>query len=386
MASASEIIARLVLQGQREFVSGMDQAAKATGATGKAAETSGKKASSAASGLLKWAAAGGAVYKAYGFFKGAVTQTTDLARATASLERTTGMDARTATAWVVTAKERNVNVLALNRGFLSLGRQITMAGKATSASAKTFRALGLSQADLNNASTEQRIRLVSDALLKIQDPIQRAALGQKLLGRNYLQLASIMGKGSKAISENEDALKKSGATMDQAGVKRGLTMIKTQRELNAAMLGVKIAIATALMPILQSLAQEVQKLLVKYRPWLEMMGRHPGVILAIAGALTTLVAGVKAYNIVLKLWEIGTQLVTKAQWLLNIALDANPVGAIIIGVIALGAALVLAYERVGWFRKAVQSVFHWIVNNWKLLAKIILAPFVPLLDGAQAGQ
>lgn len=45
-----------------------------------------------------------------------------------------------------------------------------------------------------------------------------------------------------------------------------------------------------------------------------------------------------------------------AQWLLNFAMLANPVGLIVLAVVALVGMLVLAYNKVGWFRSAVDGV------------------------------
>lgn len=86
------------------------------------------------------------------------------------------------------------------------------------------------------------------------------------------------------------------------------------------------------------------------------------VVATAAGAATT------AYTVATK----GAQ---AAQWLLNAAMTANPVGLIIIGIAALGAALVLAYTKVKWFHDAVDAVWGWIKDHWPLLAGILFGPF-----------
>lgn len=48
---------------------------------------------------------------------------------------------------------------------------------------------------------------------------------------------------------------------------------------------------------------------------------------------------------------------TAAQWLLNVAMTANPVGLIVAGIVLLVGAVVLAYNKVGWFRDAVNAAF-----------------------------
>lgn len=86
-----------------------------------------------------------------------------------------------------------------------------------------------------------------------------------------------------------------------------------------------------------------------------------------------------------KVAAVASKAWAAAQWLLNAALTANPIGLIIAGIIALGAAFVLAYNKVGWFRNLVNTMFSWfmaavnfVVNfvkqHWQLLLAIILGP------------
>lgn len=82
---------------------------------------------------------------------------------------------------------------------------------------------------------------------------------------------------------------------------------------------------------------------------------------------------------------VASKAMAAAQWLLNAAMSANPIGLIIVAIIALGAAFVLAYKKIGWFRTLVDTLFKWfmtavnfVVNfvksHWQLLIAIILGP------------
>src|SRR5699024_3403705 len=111
-----------------------------------------------------------------------------------------------------------------------------------------------------------------------------------------------------------------------------------------------------------------------------------GVMLAF-GAVTSVISGIgKAINTVTgitKLWEAATKAMRTAQILLDVALDANPIGLIVIAITALISALVLAYKHIKPFRDAVnrlgesiKRVFtgksSWdkaIVNQFKALNK-----------------
>lgn len=76
---------------------------------------------------------------------------------------------------------------------------------------------------------------------------------------------------------------------------------------------------------------------------------------------------------------------TAVQWLLNAALSANPIGLIIIAIIALIAGIVLLWQNSETFRDIVTAVFEavweaikfvwdWISENWPLLLAILTGP------------
>jgi hypothetical protein len=91
----------------------------------------------------------------------------------------------------------------------------------------------------------------------------------------------------------------------------------------------------------------------------------------------------------LKLASAGTKLWAAAQWLLNAAMDANPIGIAIVVIGLLVAAFILAWKHSKTFRDIVTSTFNgikkvilavvnWIVDfvrkHWKLLIAIIGGP------------
>ena len=62
-----------------------------------------------------------------------------------------------------------------------------------------------------------------------------------------------------------------------------------------------------------------------------------------------------------------------AQAILNAVLAANPITLIIVAVMALVAAFVTAYQRVGWFRDGVDKMVKVVVALWRKMAEIITA-------------
>lgn len=86
-----------------------------------------------------------------------------------------------------------------------------------------------------------------------------------------------------------------------------------------------------------------------------------------------------------------------AQWLLNAALAANPIGLVVIAIALLVAGLIYAYTHsekfraivdgamraVGaafvWLWNSAKAVFGWLADNWRLIAGILTGPFLGMV-------
>lgn len=104
--------------------------------------------------------------------------------------------------------------------------------------------------------------------------------------------------------------------------------------------------------------------------------------------LTTLrqTAATVASFVAQKTVAAATKAWAATQWLLNAAMSANPLGLVIIAIVALVAAVVLAYRRFDTFRKIVDTVFSWlksavgavigfVKSHWRMILTILTGPF-----------
>jgi tape measure domain-containing protein len=147
-------------------------------------------------------------------------------------------------------------------------------------------------------------------------------------------------------------------------------------------LSVLLAPAVALLDHLDSITGFIADHSTAFRAALDLaVGgfiAYKGIVLGINGALklmafwegVTELATIKfakatdAQRVALLLWK-GVMLVvtgvtkawTWAQWLLNFAMDANPIGAVVLAVAGLVAAFVFAYKKVKWFRDLVDGLW-----------------------------
>lgn len=178
--------------------------------------------------------------------------------------------------------------------------------------------------------------------------------------------------------------------------------------LQASMIMLGDALQKYLMPAVTALIGVLGKLLMDLLGAFRWFVKMNPAAKALAGFLATLVVGFAAYRtavliaaaanaifaasgtIVAFLQLLGAVTSLRDIWvLLNLAMDANPIGIVIVAVAALVAGIVYAYNKFSWFRDGVQAVWSWlkgaVVNtiafvskHWKLIASILGGPFVGL--------
>lgn len=95
----------------------------------------------------------------------------------------------------------------------------------------------------------------------------------------------------------------------------------------------------------------------------------------IGGAIATIVAGMMLYRGVMVVVRALTIAWTAVQWALNAAMLANPLGLVIIAIVALIAIVVLCYKRFEGFRNVVNTVWEAIKTGALFVWNNVLLPF-----------
>lgn len=74
-----------------------------------------------------------------------------------------------------------------------------------------------------------------------------------------------------------------------------------------------------------------------------------------------------ATSVAQKAAAVASKAWAAAQWLLNAALTANPIGLVIVAIVALTAAVIIAYKRSSTFRSVVQAAFRGVQAAGRVL-------------------
>lgn len=329
-----------------------------------------KAAVPAALALTAIAAAAGDAVKA------AAEDQASQAKLAGTLERTTG-----ATTAQVAATEDWITKTEFATGVAddqlrpALGRLATATGDVHQAQ----KALGIAL-DVS-AQTGKSLDSVSAAIAKGYTG-QTGALNKLVPGMDQAVLKS--KDMTKVLGELSDMT--GGAAAEHAQTLAGQTEI-----LGVKMAELKETLGAALLPVLEKFMPLMQK-------GADFVSAHAGAIEALVGAVAGLAAiiitanaALKAYQALQVLVKVATTLWTAAQWLLNAALDANPIGLVTLAVAGLVAGIIIAYNKSETFRNIVQSAmgavkaaidavasafkallsaatsaFDWIVAHWKV--------------------
>ena len=134
------------------------------------------------------------------------------------------------------------------------------------------------------------------------------------------------------------------------------------------------SIGLALLPALQAVLPVITNFFAAAQGHTNLIVALGGAVAAVAGAILLANAALKvyratliAYNVAVRLVAVASRVWTVAQIALNIVLADNPIGAVVLVVVALAAAIVLAYRHSATFRGVVQSAFSAARANIVLL-------------------
>lgn len=193
-----------------------------------------------------------------------------------------------------------------------------------------------------------------------------ASLAADLAKGKDMSLATASELVGKVAEGNVSILKRYGITLDE-----NATSQEALAELQKRFAGQAEAYATTSKGKLEILKlklgdfrEEIGQSIDGLSPYVALLpglsaaytgvGGAVGVVTKAYGANTLASIAHKVATVAAK---VATAAMTAVQWLLNAALNANPIGLVVLAVAALAAAVIWAYKNVDWFRAIVDKAF-----------------------------
>jgi hypothetical protein len=173
------------------------------------------------------------------------------------------------------------------------------------------------------------------------------AAGKQLTG------AALMNKLTQAVHGQADAM--------------GNTASGQMARYKESMDQAKVTIGEALLPA-------IKKLLDMLQPLFTWLANNTAILKVLAPIIAVVAGLVIAVSAATKVWAA-------VQAILNVVMDANPIGAIIIAISLLVVGIGIAYEKFKPFRQIIQDVWSalrtfgdWIAQHWQLIVDLMLGP------------
>lgn len=205
------------------------------------------------------------------------------------------------------------------------------------------------------------------------------ALATMVGGTKSMQAAlELTGANMQVFQHNTDVInekvKAGGSTIE------GWSLVQknfNQRmaEARGTVEALSIRIGTALLPA----AQNILHVTMDVVTW---FGKHKDVALALAVVIGGITTGFLIYKTAVLAISVATKVWTAAQWLLNLAMDANPVGLVIIAIAAIAAGVYLLWTHSKGFRDFFIGAWHVIWDTLKAIGGWFAGPFAQFFVAA----
>ena len=163
--------------------------------------------------------------------------------------------------WSIAAQRSGVSTEEMSHGLAILGKHIFDAKNGSVEAANALQKAGFSGSQIAGFKNgEDALLALSDKLNAIQDPMQRMAVAQELLGRGGYRMVGFLSQGSKAIQAQGEAASKLGLILSKGQVEALEKTAHAFQQLWGLMRGIGASIASFIGPAFITLVNSVTRL------------------------------------------------------------------------------------------------------------------------------
>ncbi len=335
----------------------------------------------------KWGAAlaAGAAAAGAGVFALA-SKISDTASEINDMSVRTGLSTKTLQEMKFATGQVGVNFESITGAVGRLTKTMGDAGEGTEAAQLAFDKLGISTVDSegNMRKMDEMFPEVIKSLAGMENETERNALAMDLFGKGALELAPLLSAGGEGIDAFAKQANDLGLVLSEDAISAGDQFGDSLDAIKATIGGVVAGIGVDLMPTFQSMMDWVmahipeiketisdsidtaKAVFDKFGDAIQFVKDNADILIPVIVGLTGAIAAQAIIGTITKLmdaWKLATATQTTMQWLLNAALNANPLGVVALAIGAVIAVGVLLWKN--WDTVKVKAGELW--DNMKIV-------------------
>lgn len=279
----------------------------------------------------------------------------------------TGMSAEQIQEWQYVGDAVGTSIETITGAQRKLTKSMSEAADGSKSYKEAFKALGISVVDGNGNLRDAKVVMEEalTALGKIENETQRDAVAMDIFGKSAADLNPLIKAGADEINRLGQQARDTGAIMSNETVANldnfGDTVDQIKQSVKATAGTILSELIPSLQPVIDAIKNIDTKKIVDGLKWiidnsgtlvagLTAMGVAFGVF-QVAGIIDGVVKSIKAFR-------LANEGATLAQWALNAAMSANPIGIVIALIAGLAAGIVVLWNKNEDFRKAVIGAWN----------------------------
>ncbi len=272
----------------------------------------------------------------------------------------------------VADKEAGLSMRAFNELTTPVGASLRNVGFSADQAATSSIALAKRAADMAsvfNVDVTEALGAVQAGLRGEADPLERFGVGLSAANVQAKAMGMGLAGSTKELTAQDLAQARLGLIMEQTNKLQGDFKNTSDEAANAARVNaaaqenLSAKFGQSLLPVMNAYQSVVKSAM-------GFLGEHTtatkaavAVVAALAGAVLAARAGMAVYQAGVVAVRAATAAYTAVQWLLNAAFAASGIGLLIIGIAALVAGVIIAYNKSDTFREALQALWGVVRNS-----------------------
>lgn len=236
--------------------------------------------------------------------------------------------------------------------------------------------LGVTLDELDALTPAEQFDILRDKLSAIDDPARRTFLAEELLGGSSERLAEFLALSSEEFDKQTQAMLESGKVMTDEQIAKNIEAAAAVQSLKDSVGGVTQELLSNFSPVITRVARFIEG---NMTPIVYVLAAAMGV-LGLTASINLVARAFRSVSNALGVARAAFLAIRPIIASVNAVMLANPIGLFIAALVALGVALVIAYNQSETFRNGVDAVWRGIVDIVKGSVNTIIGFINRLID------